>query len=658
MKKIPILLITLLLLHACGGISVLSSGSPEELYRPAFLKKVEVAKSLYGNDKKKEAIAQLKALKEEDLLPAERGLKRNLMGVMFFSMKDYEQAIYQFDLALAHSRLDLGLTAQIYLNLASCYFKLGHMEKAFSTINLADHQNLRGEESRKYHQLKYSMAKELDRPLIVLESLIWALSKGKSLDEVKGDPLYSELLGNYFKFSERERIRFLEEFQSKKIFIIAHLGHLEVEKLFYSGRKEDARDLMDWIEKDYGEYQEIQDLMKRFRVKEGSLAKIDPLSIGVILPLSGKKANFGKRALMGIDNALRELDKSGRLSLHVMDSKGSGIVGALMLKELIEKHRVAAVVGGLFPDEAKKEYIESKIHGVFFVSLSQIYLQKGEKDHLLLEIPGSVESEVAQLFKENMIKKFGRKGAIIYPNSERGHAFLDEFWRQSQIKNMEIIGAYEFDKNATDHRGPVKKLLGLQFNRERLEELEFLKDVYSLEGHKSIKRIQTLRPQIDFDWVFLPAHPHEALQLIPSFTYYDAFGINLIGGPSWRSRSLSRESLKLGKLFFVGDSLSSNHDEFSESFFSRYGKRPLLVETRAYDSAKAIFELLRNENFEKREDFDIHIRAARLIQGATGSWSLEDGIWVKKLEPLELWRGEVKQIDFKSENSESEDSKV
>ena len=59
-----------------------------------------------------------------------------------------------------------------------------------------------------------------------------------------------------------------------------------------------------------------------------------------------------------------------------------------------------------------------------------------------------------------MIKKFGSKVAIIHPESTRGKAYIDEFWRRSQLKGVNVNGIASFQKGLSDYRDPVMNLLG------------------------------------------------------------------------------------------------------------------------------------------------------------------------------------------------------
>jgi ABC-type branched-subunit amino acid transport system substrate-binding protein len=655
MKNILKILI-LITFVSCSGVSMLSGSDPKDLYSEKFMTFINGVKEEYKKGQSEVALKKLQAYKTDELLPTEKALRRNLIGVINFSEKNYEQAIYHFEMALSKSRLDKGLTAQIQLNLSSSYFKLGYLDKAYATLGICEFKNLQKEENKKFHKLHYSLAIELEKPSQAMKSIVWYLADIDKLSALKAEPMYERLMSSFFQLTSNQKRRILQEFEDEPFLVVGYLGYLETEKLYYGGSREDAKDLLSWVDSNYSNFQEIELLITNFRFRLENFTKMNPYSIGVILPRSGDKVEFGKRALVGIDNGIRELNKNVEGSLpfevFVKDSEGSGVVGSYRVKELVEKHYVSVIIGGLFSSEATKEYLEAKKHGVFFISLSQVYLPKEEKNHLLLEIPGSVESLVNNLFSKDMLDHFGKKAAVIYPDSKRGQAYVDEFWRKAKLHDVKVSEVKSYDKNKTDHRETIQKLLGLKYKRERQEELDIMADIHSLEKNRTTRRIQTLKPIIDFDWAFIPSFPNEALQIIPSFSYYDAFNLNLIGGPSWRSRALSRESYKLGTLYFVGDDFKISNKSFVNSFIDRYKMKPRLIEMRAYDAFNVINSVLSDSSASSRDELEMLVRNKEEISGLTGTWSLEDNIWLKKMVPLKLRRGKIGPVNFTKKQGE------
>ena len=657
-------IIFLLLLTSCSGVKVYNENERRtDLYRNRFLVKIRIVQESYRQGQFDSALQTLKSMNRASLWPMEKAVHRNLTGMVLFSQRQYKGAVVHFNGALARSEEggdDEGLTAQITLNLASGYFKMGLKEKAVSTLEQLEVEYLSGEDATKYHKLMYKLSVELADENRAVLSLIYYLGPKTKISELENDLYFKYLLSYFLKLSRSEKWTFLEEFEDENFLCIAYLAYLELEELYYKGSKDDAKDLLEWLGEKFETHAEISILIKNFAYRVEDYEQINSRAIGVVLPLSGRNQRFGQRALLGVDSAFRQIleqkqeqERGDPYRLYVEDSEGSGGVGAFRVQELIEKHHVSAIIGGLFSTEALKEYLEARRRGVLFISLSPIYLPKKEKNHLLLEVPGSVESQLHKLFSEKMLNRFGRRVAIVYPKGPRGEAYVNEFWRLSQRKGkeVEVNGVHLYKKGQTDYRDPVRKLLGLKFIRNRQEELELLQDVYALEGKQSIRRIQTLRPSIDFDWVFLPAIPKEAIQIIPAFGYFDAFGLRLFGGPSWRSRSLSRESEngQWGPLYFVGDDIHPQKTAFAKSFISRYTRRPKLIEMRAYDSFRLVDSLLKGGRFSSRDEFDLFIQKKATLQGMTGQWKLIDGVWIKEMIPLTLAKGKVHPLEKKDE---------
>ena len=642
-------------LAACSGVKMISPTrklaekvDTSKIYTQAFLVKINGVKDKFRKGKTDDALKELSLIKADELTMSERSTCKNLYGVINFSQKNYQGAAKNFEEALALSKDDPSLESQVYLNLGSAYFKLNQNDKALSTLSMADYHNLQDNEAKKYHQLHALLSQQLGKKEQSLTSLIRSLEEKQSIKELKADAKYSAVEEAFIKLTPTEKVRLLEDFDAEKNLTIPYLAFKEAEMAFREGDKQKVQDYSAWIEKRYGNNSEIMNLMKNLGVRsESGNVKIDPRYIGIALPLSGEKKSLGERALNGIDIALEELatDPSKKYRIEMKDTLGSAATAAFAVKDLIEVNNVAAVIGGLTPNSATKEYLEAKKHGVLFISLSPVFLPKEEKNHLLIEVPASIESQVNHLFSPKMIEKLGTRPAIIYPKNELGEAYANEFWRRSKIQNLEVTGLISYDRNSTEFKEPVKNLLGIKFTREREEELAIVNDIANLEKNKSIKRIQNLQPQIDFDWVFVPALPKEVVQILPNFNYFDAFNLNYVGVPSWRSELMTNEGYRYGNVFFMDESIGTNATSFTKIFSAKFNKQPKFVETISYDSLKIVSGIMEtSEAISTRQDLDRALAKKSSIQGESGLWKLNEDIWVKDMSTFKIKRDGVEAL--------------
>ena len=629
-------------LLGCSTVSNLKS-TEEKSYTLAFLAKIDQVKGFYQKRHYQSALNELNKIQGAQYSPIERAYAKNLMGIVYFSMGDLNRSETSFLDALSLYNYRSFLRARIHLNLAGLYYKKNIYPKSYQYLVQLDEDLLEGKDREKFHELGRIIGKELGQKMLWTTSLIGIVGEANSIDEIKSHALFETLRTNYLELGDREKASIFTKGKEDALLLVGYLSFLDAKRRYYEGDRERAIDILDWLKGFYGRRSGIRSLIDDFFMRIDNYSKMNAFSIGIVLPLSGKRANFGKRALTGIDQGIRShgLDK---YKIHIVDSEGSGAVGSYRVKELAESHFVSTIIGGLFPQEALEEYLEAKKHGILYISLSQIYLPKDEKDHLLLEVPGSIESQMELLFSKKMLNKFGRKAAMVYPQDRRGEAYMDEFWRRAGSAGVDITGVQSYKKDEMDYRHPIEKLLGLYFERERQEERDILSKIYQLEKKRSVRRIQILRPQIDFDWVFIPAFPKEALQIIPSFSYYDAFGVKIIGESAWRSQSLLRQEYRYTNIYFVGDDIAELSEDFSQNFFDRYRRRPRILEIRGYDAFFIVSSLLKGARLDGRDKLDRHIRSRGKISGITGSWNFQDGTWLKEMAPYTLKKGKIDRL--------------
>lgn len=638
-----ILLLVLFLLAACSQMTT-TKKIDESQISPIAKKKLDEARDLIKANQPKQAIAKLSELNDNTLSGVEKALKYNLKGVTLFNLAEIEKAILNFEVSEKYAPKDTQLYSQVQLNMASGHFKLNQFNELKDRLNKIDQKQLTSVEKKKYAQLALAYGERVENHLLIVTSSLTLLEDAKSISEVQSSNLYEPLKTSFAKLSQSQKIELLEDFNGTKNLGVAQLAQLEADDRYISGDKSGAQDVVSWLSSEYGENDEVNKFVKDFELRMENSSRISISDIGLVLPLSGEKANFGQKALSGVDTGLKVLGLGDQVKIHTKDTVDSPAQAAQAVLELIREDKVSFIIGGLFPESAKAEYLEARKYGVLYISLSQINLPKEEKNHHLIEVQGSIESQVETLLSDEMIKKFGSRIGVIFPDNEGGKAYVDEIWRKATQKNLQVTSVASFPKNSHDYRDTAQLFLGLKYPRERSEELKILDDVYSLEK-TSIRRVQTLPPVLDFDWVFLATFPHEATQLIPTLGYYDANRIKIIGGPSWASKSLVKEQKNLGTLYFVGDDPKDINQEMLTKFQEIYGKPASLIEIISLDAMKIGVEALNaSGDVSSRDDFDAKLKSKGVLRGLTTDWQYKDGVWLKQMNAMTITRGEIVKL--------------
>lgn len=635
-----IFILTIFVLASCSQAPVKPTETPK--IRPMVQMRLDQARDTMAKGMPLGAINQLNMINDQDLEGIEKAMKYNLKGVIYFAESDWEKALLQFDVARANVPSRTTLLAQVWLNIASVRYKQGLYAELKSSLDQIDPRLLPAVEIKKYGQLKLAWAVKYERNFEIVETSVLLLKDTKTLSEVQDSVLKERLNLSFKALSDSEKVKILEMYRSEKWLPLAYLAQIEAESRYFLGDTSGARDVVDWLSSKFSDQPQVMGFVNDFEQRLDSSTKISMDGIGVVLPLSGDKGSFGQQAIMGIDAALKSIKLNRELNIHTKDSFNSPSVGAQAVRDLIKQHKVPLIIGGAFSETAKAEYLEAKRWGVLYISLAPIHIPREEKNHLLIEIQGSIESQVSALVTDEMLSRFGKKVGVIHPIGEAGRAYADEFWRAALTRGMKISAMSSYPKGTLDFRETIQHFLGLKFPRERSEELDIFKDVFSHEK-SSIRRIQNLPPAMDFDWVFVASYPHEAMSLIPTFGYYDARKVKVFGGPSWSSRSFIREK-NIGRAYFVGEDPSDINQEFYRNFQASYGKAPTLLESIGYDSALVASKLISNSEISQRSVFDNQMRELAVLNGMTTNWTLTDGIWIKKMQPLVISNGDIKKV--------------
>mgnify|MGYP006428517805 FL=1 len=101
MKLLKLIFIAqFLFLLGCGGVSMIKSGFRSDLYTENFVATLENVKVNYRQGDSPLALKMLNSMQEAELLVSEKAMRRNLIGVILFSNANFEQAIFNFNLAL------------------------------------------------------------------------------------------------------------------------------------------------------------------------------------------------------------------------------------------------------------------------------------------------------------------------------------------------------------------------------------------------------------------------------------------------------------------------------------------------------------------------------------------------------------------------------
>ncbi len=387
-------------------------------------------------------------------------------------------------------------------------------------------------------------------------------------------------------------------------------------------------------------------------------------TIGCLLPLTGKYAIFGQRALSGIQLAIQELSKkySRQFKLIIHDTQANPDMAVEGVR-LFHQKNVAGIIGPLLT--VIQAGMEAQKLGIPMIALTQKSDFPLQGDYLFANFitpQMQVQTLGAYLFLELGIKKV----AILYPNEKYGKKYMELFWDTVDEYDGEVVGVEAYDGKKTDFAEPIQRLTGQFFPVP-----DFLKpEAVELENNAAINEddnassLQTdIEPEnleedeeeeeekiLDFEALFIPDSPSVVNLILPQLAYNDARDIYLLGTNLWHHKILLKDAKRYNKQAIIADGFfnSSMNDtivQFAKKFEGLYDTKPEFLEAISYDTASILFTTVMDESIDSRQTLKDALQGKHIYEGVTGNTIFDkDGIAHRELFLMTIKKGKFVEI--------------
>jgi len=364
-------------------------------------------------------------------------------------------------------------------------------------------------------------------------------------------------------------------------------------------------------------------------------------SVGVVLPLSGKFASYGRKALDAILLASRSFYPNERDNIQIIveDSHSNPLVAAHAVEKLANEDHVMAIIGPLSWKESLYAADKAQELGVLNISLSS---KEGISDRGAYIFQNAMTPKI-QL--ESLVShcinnlKMGRF-ALLVPNNNFGKEYSASFWNAVTKFGGKVVAYDSYNPDEKDFQKNVQELVGLNPKYRRFEVakiIEFQKEQKLKTGKEPKVKLQ---PIIDFDAIFIPDSPKTVAQIAANLAYYDVKGVTLLGTTEWNSDQLYRRGGRYveGALFPGSLSLSSqspNQINFIKNYNAAYGSSPDLLATQAYEAMSLVSLALKNSTSSDRNEIVNFLTSQKGFSSPLGSdISFEGSRVAKRLVPI------------------------
>lgn len=378
-----------------------------------------------------------------------------------------------------------------------------------------------------------------------------------------------------------------------------------------------------------------------------SAKNVKSQTVGVVLPLSGRNAPVGQRALRGLEMGLGLHIPGSGFQLAVMDSEGNPDSARRGVERLVKEDNVIAIVGSLLSKTAPAVAAKSDELGVPTIALSQ---RSGLTEVGPTVFRNSLTSgmQVRALVRTAMEDMGMKKFAVLYPNDPYGIEFTNIFWDEVLARGGEITAVQTYSVKETDFRLVVQRLVGTYFGEARQDEFNMrLKELQTSGKKHSVRQsnLETVLPPItDFDAIFIPDSARAMGQISAMLSYNDVRGVKLLGTNLWNTKDIAKRAGNFSQnLIFVDSMTPANQDRsrFVNEYRSLYNEPPSLIEIQAYDAGLILRQLIA-AGASSREELVQKLGQLNKFPGSLGSLSINAEREIERpVTALTIEKGEV-----------------
>lgn len=404
---------------------------------------------------------------------------------------------------------------------------------------------------------------------------------------------------------------------------------------------------------------------------------LEPHTIGVLLPLSGRHRLYGKLALDAIRLALgipKDRTEGQGIRIAIYDTQSQLERAAPGVRKLVAEDGAIVVLGGIFTHTAEAAAYEAQAIGVPLITISRSE-KLGEIGPFVFRNGLSNQDQIEVLLR-HVIDDLGmRRFAILYPRHPYGYEMLNLFWDGVEQKGGEISAVGAYSPGDTTFTMPVRGLVGRTDMLLRSDYLKALSDCKAETDpyRRSRCRSQaskTLKPIIDFDGLFIPDYPNQITMIAAAVAFEDIFverdprrlrvvertlgrkitPITLLGANTWNSSELPKkagrnvENAIFTDAFFPesGDRATT---DFMDAYVREFNRQPRLYpEALFFDSAKIVAGIMATKP-ESREVFRERLSQLQDFMGVTGKIAFAGGNDAKRsVKLLTIKNGRIEEI--------------
>lgn len=357
-------------------------------------------------------------------------------------------------------------------------------------------------------------------------------------------------------------------------------------------------------------------------------------TIGVILPLTGKHAAYGKHVLDAILMASTVLDRTQPipLSIQIRDSESRPETLPSLIAELADRENSILILGPLGEGtEAARLAREKKVPILAFTQQEGI----GRDNAYILRDYLTNRAQIQSLANYAVTRRGMRRFAMLYPGDAVGLETARLFREEVTRRGGRIIRERSYGRRQTDFTDEIRSIAGVKGISE--------KEIIESKGTIEI----SVSPVVDFEALFFPDSLGRAFRVASQLADLQIQGVQMMGLSFWNQAARVRTSGSVleGAVFtdtFCMNDPSRKVQDFIERYYAATGREPGSLEAMAYDGTTLAVRTILDEKPSNREALRRMMIANKQFRGVSGKLSFEpDGESRRDAMILKITQGQI-----------------
>jgi ABC-type branched-subunit amino acid transport system substrate-binding protein len=341
-----------------------------------------------------------------------------------------------------------------------------------------------------------------------------------------------------------------------------------------------------------------------------SSGKINRNTIGCVLPLSGKYADGGKKALDAIMLATKIMNgkTKGTWEVVVEDSQGLSDKTKQAVANLANVKNVMAIISVNEKEDALETAMEANKWKVpiILITSKEGVTSAGQYvfQHFL-----TPTQEIRALVKYALNYLNCAIFSVLYPQDDYGEEMFAAFSKEVKSVGGKVEKAISYSINQTDFAGEISKLTGSLVKSPSKDNKDDKREIVP----------------VDFEALFIPGSYLQAKMITSQLDFYNVKEFVILGTSLWNTPNLLKNGAEYMEEAIFVDSFSMDgfYPEtysFVDLYHTVYKRNPENIEALAFDTAGMIFDVLGNEKIKTRQDLVNGLTERGNYNGATESF--------------------------------------